>query len=149
MATAAAEKFNTGAKHAWGFFDTIELWTPPSDWPRQYDLVTCCEVYEHVLDTEAFVAALHTYIKPGGRLILTTPRGSWLMGMQTTYHEKWNEQKPREHVRAPVYEDVESDLKSAGFTDIHHEIATVPQNTEGLGKIPGQATLCISARKNA
>ena len=39
----------------------------------QFDLVTCMEVLEHVLDKPTFVAALAAGLAPGGLLILSTP----------------------------------------------------------------------------
>ncbi len=41
----------------------------------QFDVVTCFEVIEHVLDhlLEDFVATLASHVKPGGKLILTAP----------------------------------------------------------------------------
>ncbi|MES2494024.1 MAG: bifunctional 2-polyprenyl-6-hydroxyphenol methylase/3-demethylubiquinol 3-O-methyltransferase UbiG [Pseudomonadota bacterium] len=39
----------------------------------RFDLVTCCEVIEHVADKPAFVAALAGTLAPGGLMILSTP----------------------------------------------------------------------------
>ena len=40
---------------------------------RQFDLVTCLEVIEHVSDPAAFIAALAQRLAPGGLMILSTP----------------------------------------------------------------------------
>ncbi|MBZ6379491.1 bifunctional 3-demethylubiquinol 3-O-methyltransferase/2-polyprenyl-6-hydroxyphenol methylase [Pacificimonas flava] len=40
---------------------------------RRYDLVTCMEVVEHVLDVPAFLKSLRALLKPGGLLIFSTP----------------------------------------------------------------------------
>lgn len=50
--------------------DVVEL---ARNFPRQFDLVTCLEVVEHVADRPAFLAALHDLLKPGGLLIFSTP----------------------------------------------------------------------------
>lgn len=39
----------------------------------QYDVLLCCEVIEHVVDTDHFISNLKNMLKPGGRLLLTTP----------------------------------------------------------------------------
>ena len=39
----------------------------------RFDLVTCLEVIEHVVDREAFVAGLAGAIAPGGLLVMSTP----------------------------------------------------------------------------
>jgi 2-polyprenyl-6-hydroxyphenyl methylase/3-demethylubiquinone-9 3-methyltransferase len=39
----------------------------------QFDLVTCMEVIEHVVDPAAFVAELVRHVKPDGLLLLSTP----------------------------------------------------------------------------
>lgn len=39
----------------------------------QYDLVLNFQVLEHIQDDAAFVARLRDFVKPGGRLLLTTP----------------------------------------------------------------------------
>lgn len=45
------------------------------DTPEQFDVVTCFEVIEHVLDTrlDDFVTTLAGHVRPGGKLILTSP----------------------------------------------------------------------------
>ena len=46
---------------------------PPS--AGQFDLAFCCEVLEHVPDDREFIAALVGSLRPGGRLVGTTPVG--------------------------------------------------------------------------
>jgi SAM-dependent methyltransferase len=38
-----------------------------------FDLITCIEVLEHVVEPLTVLRALHTRLRPGGRLIATTP----------------------------------------------------------------------------
>lgn len=47
----------------------------PSQVSRQYDAVFCMEVLEHIKDQTAFMAGLEKLVKPGGKLLFTTPVG--------------------------------------------------------------------------
>ena len=40
---------------------------------KQYDLITCLEVVEHVAGRDAFFAAVATLLKPGGLAVFSTP----------------------------------------------------------------------------
>jgi 2-polyprenyl-3-methyl-5-hydroxy-6-metoxy-1,4-benzoquinol methylase len=52
------------------------LGTDSSNEPRTFDFVVCTEVIEHVLeeDMRGFMRGLRRRVKPGGRLLLSTPR---------------------------------------------------------------------------
>ena len=39
-----------------------------------FDLILCTEVIEHIADSEAALRGLHRLLRPGGRLILSTPQ---------------------------------------------------------------------------
>ena len=43
------------------------------DLKESFDIATCLETIEHVLDDTALMVSLATILRPGGRLILTTP----------------------------------------------------------------------------
>ncbi|MBI2341088.1 MAG: class I SAM-dependent methyltransferase [Deltaproteobacteria bacterium] len=46
---------------------------------KKYDVVICCEVIEHVIDTDAFISGVKKLLNGNGILILTTPNlGSFL-----------------------------------------------------------------------
>lgn len=139
LANRRAREHNTGALHERSFFMVDPH--PPS-FPRSYDLVSCFEVYEHVPETLPLIQGLAKMLSPGGRLILTTPHGSWLRGQQVDYHEQWNEPKPREHVRAPTPEDVRADLEKAGF---RVDEITTSEGKWASPNVPGQTTLLVTA----
>lgn len=41
----------------------------------QFDVITCFETYEHIEDEAAFLTNAYELLKPGGKLILSTPFG--------------------------------------------------------------------------
>jgi SAM-dependent methyltransferase len=43
------------------------------EWAGTFDVVLCCETIEHVLDDASLARGLAICLKPGGRLLLTTP----------------------------------------------------------------------------
>lgn len=46
---------------------------------ESFDLIWCSEVIEHLLSPEAFIEECERTLKPGGKLVLTTPNsGFWL-----------------------------------------------------------------------
>lgn len=51
---------------------------------RVFDVVVAADVIEHIADDRAAVARLSRVLRPGGRLILTVPAGTWLLG----YHDE-------------------------------------------------------------
>lgn len=47
---------------------------PPAD---QFEAVFNGEMLEHVLDPEAMIDKLEKYVKPGGKMYITLPKGAW------------------------------------------------------------------------
>jgi 2-polyprenyl-3-methyl-5-hydroxy-6-metoxy-1,4-benzoquinol methylase len=59
-----------------GDLETMEL----SLDPESFDVVVCGDVVEHLRDPEAALARLRTFLKPGGRLVVSTPNiANWAM----------------------------------------------------------------------
>ena len=52
---------------------------------QQYDAVVSSEVIEHVMDKASFLGSLYALIKPGGCLIITTPRGELRKRWEASY----------------------------------------------------------------
>ena len=48
------------------------------DLKEKFDIVTCLETIEHVLDDAALMVSLAHILRPGGRLILTTPNEAYV-----------------------------------------------------------------------
>jgi 2-polyprenyl-6-hydroxyphenyl methylase/3-demethylubiquinone-9 3-methyltransferase len=53
----------------------------------KFDLVIACEVIEHVAHPGELLRHLKTFLEPGGRLLLTTPNGSYFRNKLPTYDE--------------------------------------------------------------
>jgi SAM-dependent methyltransferase len=140
LASAKAADFGTGAQHVWGFFG--QGFEFPEGWPEQFDVVMLFEIYEHVPDTKALLEAALEFLAPGGLLLLSTPRGSWCQGHQVSFHERWNERKPREHIRAPVAFEVEEELRGLGLVEVSSQMIPIQ-----VPDVPGQASLCLRGTK--
>ncbi len=72
-----------------------EIDTLSAAWEGQFDVVAASDVIEHVRDPQAFLAAAHRLLKPGGVLFLATPTlDSWSARL---LRNSWMEFKP-EHL---------------------------------------------------
>lgn len=56
----------------------------------RFDLVLACEVIEHVAHPGELLEHLRTFLQPNGRLLLTTPNGSYFRNKLPTYSEVSN-----------------------------------------------------------
>jgi 2-polyprenyl-3-methyl-5-hydroxy-6-metoxy-1,4-benzoquinol methylase len=84
--------------------------TPPGK--GEFDLVFCNEVIEHIADDRAFAGDLVEYLKPGGRLVGTTPvgRSFWDPDHKREYNEQnlaaalqpWGSVRLRRYYRSPL-----------------------------------------------
>jgi 2-polyprenyl-3-methyl-5-hydroxy-6-metoxy-1,4-benzoquinol methylase/glycosyltransferase involved in cell wall biosynthesis len=140
LAVDQADEHKTGARFARVLADVDMSWIP-KDWPEKYDVVSCLELYEHVKEPLDLLSVLFWTLKPGGRLVLSTPHGSWCQGRQIPWHERWNLETPREHVRAPVPGDLYRELAEVGFRNVRHEIHEIGSEIEG------QATMIFWATR--
>jgi len=110
------------------------------DWPFQdafFELVFAGEVIEHVYDTERFLQECRRVLKPGGRLILTTPNlAAWysrvalLFGYQPFWSEValhsnpgklggGGEGEPSGHIRVMTTRALKQLVASQGFAIEH------------------------------
>jgi len=72
----------------------------------RYDAAVCFETLEHIQDDRSFLERLHAAIRPGGRLILSTPNQDVLPFQKSDFPY---------HVRHYTAGEMESLLASAGF----------------------------------
>jgi len=63
------------------YYDIEEM---QSRFVEAYDVVTCCDVIEHIDDTGPFMRAVVRHLKPGGVLLLSVPA---LPGLHSAYDE--------------------------------------------------------------
>lgn len=61
---------------------------PESIRGEQFDLLFCGEMLEHVLEPEKMIDELEQYVRPGGIMTLTVPRGAWEYLKHVENHEK-------------------------------------------------------------
>lgn len=52
-----------------------------------FDLVTACEIIEHVAHSVSFLQQLKRFLAPGGRILLTTPNGSYFRNKLPTHSQ--------------------------------------------------------------
>ncbi|WP_222869601.1 Ubiquinone biosynthesis O-methyltransferase, mitochondrial (plasmid) [Roseobacter fucihabitans] len=70
---AAATVESLGDEMPWADFKVFDITEQKMD--RQFDLVTCCEVIEHLDDAETALKNLADLVKPGGYLFISCPTG--------------------------------------------------------------------------
>lgn len=102
--------------------DVTKKWNLKTD---HYDVVFCSEIIEHVFDTDFFLEEAIRVLKPGGKLILTTPniaaagdRLRLLFGIRPSAIENRVLPKSSGHIRAFTYSDLHMLIKDVGFRRI-------------------------------
>ncbi len=83
----------------------------------EFDLVFSSEVIEHVSEQLSYLQNAAKYLKPGGRLVLTTPNGDWKKHYFFGERENWGQ--PFEFWLKPA--ELETLLQNAGMKNIHLE----------------------------
>jgi 2-polyprenyl-3-methyl-5-hydroxy-6-metoxy-1,4-benzoquinol methylase len=137
-AESEAIRWSTNSKH-----QVVEFYghhVPLGTWPSQYDVVILFEVYEHVVDVQKLLNHAISFLRPGGKLLLSTPYGSWARGFPMTWATKWNSMK--EHLRAPIPEEVFHDMERVGLKDVSTIVCGIP-----VPDVFGQSTILATGRK--
>jgi 2-polyprenyl-3-methyl-5-hydroxy-6-metoxy-1,4-benzoquinol methylase len=125
-----------------GDVETMEL---PLE-PGSFDVVLCGDVIEHLRDPGAALARLRPFLKPGGRIVLSTPNvANWairlsLLGGRWRYTDRGILDRTHTHLftRATLAEA----LHSAGYDHVEIDFsAPVPGDSDlldGLGRAVGR-----------
>lgn len=120
VSEASLEATRTRMAGVTGFAGAFGIAKAPAH-ARSFDLGFCLEVVEHLQDAEldAALASMHAMLKPGGRLVVTTPNEedlskSWILLPQTgEVIHRW------QHVRTWSQATLATKLRSSGFTPEH------------------------------
>lgn len=141
IARRNAERLSLDARFIVGNFENL-LHTLGDD-DREFDLIVCTEVVEHLLSPEVLFYDLCSYMAEGARLVVTTPLRSWLGGQQLAWAPGWN--KPKEHVRCWTARSLREAMVDAGLSVDDVTSMPIPKPD-----VPGQATLiAIGQKRNA
>ena len=57
------------------------------DIPGEYDLVFANQIVEHLVYPDRLLQRLHALLKPGGRLVMTTPNGDYLVNRLPSFRQ--------------------------------------------------------------
>ncbi len=88
-----------------------------------FDVIFANQIMEHVLDPQHKIERLAQFLKPGGRLVMTTPNGAYLRNSLPTYREfmasgtafKQNTADADGHVFAFTLDELSEKVKLAGL----------------------------------
>lgn len=82
----------------------------------RYDVVTAFDVIEHTLDPLGFLKGLREVMKPGARLVLTTPNTQHLL--RYALGKRWPMLQPLQHTVLFSPRSLAAALSRAGFVDV-------------------------------
>lgn len=57
---------------------------------QPFDIVLSTEVVEHLYDPKSYIAGCHAALKPGGRMIVSTPYHGYLKNLALSVFNKWD-----------------------------------------------------------
>lgn len=130
----------------------------------QFDLVFCVEVIEHILDDEfdGAIEALLSYVKPGGRLVVTTPNSEEMEDLrcvcpscETVFHRFQHQRSFTPEVMIEVFESrgfVCSKVHRYDFSnygDLHAEYMRMRNVISGAAAMIGPGRSIVSRAKYA
>lgn len=150
IANEKAKEFNTGAVHYLSYFNEAPDGVLKD---KKFDIITCGDVYEHLLDpVHDLLAPARKLIKEDGKILLVTPHGAWFRGKFCSYahpwlwgnnNEHWLSEKKRGHVIAPTVWSVAEHFRKAGW--YIKDCTAVPQWQQD---VPDQGNVCVEAYAN-
>jgi len=132
IAKRNARSENLDATYVLGFIEDLA-----TSVPEKFDVVICTEVIEHAADPEHLIASIKSVLRPGGKLLMSTPRGAWFQGQHHKYATAWN--APRQHIQAFTVKSLSKVLAKYLHVISCYEIP-IP-----VPDVPQQATLFAEA----
>jgi 2-polyprenyl-3-methyl-5-hydroxy-6-metoxy-1,4-benzoquinol methylase len=63
---------------------------PPTEWLGAFDVIVSTEVVEHLYDPRAMPRLAARLLKPGGRILVTTPYHGYLKNLMLSLFNKWD-----------------------------------------------------------
>lgn len=120
LAQQKAGEFSTGAKFICSKFADLTA-------QGAYDVVTCCDTYEHVRDqVKDLIAPARRALTATGRMVVVTPHGAWMRGQYVPWAHPWrwaddearpwNTDLPHAHLVAPTPWTVAEQFRRDGWT---------------------------------
>jgi hypothetical protein len=95
-----------------------------------FDAVVACELFEHLVDSETFLQRLQTWLRPGGRAVLSVPNVGHHAIVDDLMAGRWDYLPVgllcSTHSRFFTRRTLEDTLRAAGLTDFD----IVPQQSE-------------------
>jgi len=131
-AQARARSFGLDRVH----FEQIDLRELPAHQQRlgKFDQIICTECIEHVINDEKLVKDLAAILKPGGRLLLTTPHADH----RALRHEKLTDKEDGGHVRWGYSEQRLREICDAAglkVVDVDHTSGWISQKLTNLIRV--------------
>lgn len=94
--------------------DSIDMYNPPPELRRQFDVITMWHSLEHIPDAAQVLAGIRTLLKPNGLLFISIPNIKSLQAK--TFGAKWFHLDPTRHLIHYDEETVCQVLKKNGFS---------------------------------
>ena len=106
-----------------------------------FDAVVACELFEHLAEGEVFLDRLRSWLRPGGRAVLSVPNVGHHAVVEDLLAGRWDYLPVGllcfTHYRFFTRQSLEETIRAAGFTDIE----ILPQRTEPpswIDDLPGE-----------
>jgi 2-polyprenyl-3-methyl-5-hydroxy-6-metoxy-1,4-benzoquinol methylase len=96
---------------------TCTTWFIKKQYKNHYDVITALEVIEHEENPIQMMKIIHTMLRPGGTVIITTPNFNTLY--RILMGKAWVGYEHTEHLWFFTPETILQMLRKAGFSDIH------------------------------
>jgi len=107
-------------------YRVVDPEAPPAEWIGHFDIVIATEVIEHISDPLQFVHQSVRYLKPGGRLLITTPNKD-----SARHLSRWHTDAPPVHLFWLGRASLQTLADRAGCTVSFLELAPRPPTASG------------------